>query len=143
MKRSHSTISSIAAALVAAAGNLLSAQITYTGVGGRIEQQIAAIQSNVRLAQNGFVAVPDARNNRRVFVRFLADTGRNVSGFDINMRFTLLGEAVPAWLYAADAQNRPDTNIGPLLTGQIGIDTNMDYCRASFPNEYRIVANRL
>lgn len=112
----------------------------YDGVGGRIEQQIAAIQLNIPLAQNGNTQIAYATNNRRIFVRFLADASRTVTGFQINMRCTLLPELVPAWLYTADAQNKPATAVA---SGYIGIDTNMHYCRASFGGSYNIQANTL
>lgn len=114
---------------------------SYVGVGGRFDQQIAAIQRNVPLGANtGSVEVSSTASGRRVFVRFLADTGRNVTGFDINMRFLVLGKVVSAWLYGADAQNRPS---GVLASGQVGIGTDMHYCRASFRDAYRVQGSQL
>lgn len=108
---------------------------SYIGVGGRYDQQIAAIQRNSTLPVTGSVAVPFGANNRRVFVRFQADTGRNVSGFDVQMRYRFLGEVVEAGLYTADANGRPDTQVA---SGQIFIGTNQQFFRASFRDSYRV-----
>lgn len=114
---------------------------SYVGVGGRFDQQIAAIQRNVPLGNNtGNVEVASTTSSRRVFVRFLADTGRNVTGFDINMHVSSQIKVVSAWLYSADAQNRP---AAVLASGQIGIGTRMHYCRASFRDAYRIQGGQL
>ncbi|MCC7399438.1 MAG: hypothetical protein IT455_20405 [Planctomycetes bacterium] len=111
----------------------------YDGVGGRIEQQLNAIQRNIPLTQNGTTLVPWASTNRRIFVRFQADADRDVTGFQINMRVTFLPEIVPAWLYTADAQGNPSTVVA---SGYIGVGTGLRYCRASFGDAYRIEAGK-
>ena len=115
---------------------------TTIGVGGRIEQQIAAIQRNVPLSPNpnSPAIVPWANNDRRIFVRFLADSNRTITGYDLKMRVDLVPEVVDAWLYTANAQNRPGNIVA---TGEIGIDTTMRYCRASFGNSYNVVSGQL
>ncbi|MCU0867737.1 MAG: hypothetical protein MUC36_28465 [Planctomycetes bacterium] len=128
------------AALCAGLG-LLAQTVTYSGVGGRHEQSRYFIQRNVPLATTGSVNVPASGSNRRIFVRFLTGSSSDeVSGFDINMKFGILGEVVPAWIYTADAQDRPGS---PVLTGSIGIGINMHQCRASFPTTYTVQPNRL
>ena len=126
---------------LAASATLAPAQaFTTIGVGGRFEQQIAAIQRNVPLPTNGSVLIPYANSNRRIFVRFIADSNRTVTGFDLNMRFTLIPEVVNAWLYTADAQNRP---LNAVASGQIGVDTSMRYCRASFGDSFNVQSGQL
>lgn len=112
----------------------------YDGVGGRIEQQLNAIQRNIPLTQNGTTLVAQSTATRRIFVRFVADTDRTVTGFQINMRFTLWPEIVQAWLYTADSQNKPSTVVA---SGLIGVGTDMHYCRASFGDSYRIDAGQM
>ncbi|MBP8301583.1 MAG: hypothetical protein KA020_14540, partial [Planctomycetes bacterium] len=113
---------------------------TYSGVGGRYGQQIGAITRNMPLSVAGSTSVAASGSNRRIFVRFLANTGYDVTGFDLVMKFGILGEVVPAWLYTANAQNQPANAVA---SGEIGISTNMRPCRASFRDKYRVSANTL
>lgn len=113
---------------------------TYAGVGGRYDQQIAAIQRNSTLGSNGTATVGASSSTRRLFVRFLADTGRNVTGFDIKLRTNWLPSVERAWLYTANAQNLPGAVVA---SGQIGINNNPRFCRASFEDSYRVAANTL
>jgi hypothetical protein len=129
------------AAVSACAMGLLAQTVTYSGVGGRHEQNLFHIQNNVPLPATTTVNVPYSANNRRIFVRFLSGSSSvAVTGFDIKMRFGVSADVVPAWIYTANAQNAPGTAV---LTGQIGIGTNVNYCRASFPTSYTLAPNQL
>lgn len=124
------------------AATILPAQTVETyGVGGRHEQSRNFIQRNVPLATSGSVNIPAAGGNRRIFVRFLTGgTSDPVTGFDLKMRFGILGEVVPAWIYTANAQNQPGSAV---LSGQIGIGLGMHYCRATFDGSYSVQPNTL
>jgi hypothetical protein len=114
---------------------------TYTGVGGRHEQSRYFIQRNVPNATTGQVPVTSSTTNRRIFVRFLSGSApEQITGFDLHMKFGIIGEVVPAWIYTANAQNEPGSAVA---TGQIGIGVGMRYCRASFPSSYTVQPNQL
>ena len=137
------TLLTLSLALATVATSVAPAQaFTTIGVGGRIEQQIAAIQRNVPLSPNpnSPAVVPWAASDRRIFVRFIADSNRTVTGFDLKMKVDLIPEVVDAWLYTANAQNRPGSIVA---TGEIGLDTTMRYCRASFRDSYNVVSGQL
>lgn len=120
----------------------LTAQTVFTyGVGGRHEQSRNYIQRNLPLAQTGTVHVASSSSDRRIFVRFLTgNVTDDVTGFDIAMKFGILGEVVPAWIYTANAQNDPGTAV---LEGRIGIGLGMHRCRASFADSYTLQPNTL
>ncbi len=141
--RIRSLASSLATAVVLAHLVALPAAQTqtYTGVGGRHEQSRYFIQRNVPLSTGGSVSVANASTNRRVFVRFLTSGSQEqITGFDLHMKFTGLGRVVPAWIYTANSQNEPGSEV---LAGQIGIGRDMHYCRASFPTSYTVQPNTL
>ncbi len=132
----------ILTALALLTNHALPAQtVAYEGVGGRHEQSRYFIQRNVPLATTGSVHIPASGSNRRIFVRFLTSTTSDaVTGFDIKMKFGILGEVVPAWIYTANAQNEPAS---PVLSGQIGIGLGLHYCRATFGGSYTVQPNTL
>lgn len=130
-------------ALALLAGADLAAQtVNYLGVGGRHEQNLYAIQRNVPLPIVGTAPTIQATaNNRRIFVRFLTGSSAvDVSGFEVTMKYSFLGEVVPAWIYTANAQNAPGSAV---LQGEIGIGVNLHACRASFASTYTVQPNTL
>src|SRR5262249_12392586 len=73
----------------------------YGGVGSRYGQQIGAIEANSLLTPTGSVAVAASGSDRRIYVRFLASSARNVTGYDLFMRCTTGALVTPAYLYDA------------------------------------------
>lgn len=143
LSRLRNVVSSLATAVVLAhvVAQPVAQTQTYSGVGGRHEQSRYFIQRNVPLPTGGQLTVPYATTNRRIFVRFLSGSAQEqITGFDIHMKFGVLAEVVPAWIYTANAQNEPGNVVS---TGQIGIGLGMHYCRASFPNAYTVQPNTL
>lgn len=137
------TVASLATAavLTQVVGQAVAQTQTYSGVGGRHEQSRYFIQRNVPNATTGQVAVPSSTTNRRIFVRFLSGSApEQITGFDLHMKFGVVGEVVPAWIYTANAQNEPGSVVA---TGDIGIGVGMRYCRASFPSSYTVQPNQL
>lgn len=137
------TVASLATAVILTqiVGQSVAQTQTYSGVGDRHEQSRYFIQRNVPNATTGQIAVQSSTTNRRIFVRFLSGSApEQITGFDLHMKFGVIGEVVPAWIYTANAQNEPGRVVA---IGQIGIGVGMHYCRASFPSSYTVQPNQL
>jgi len=130
----------IALSLALSATALAQNTPVYAGQGGLHSQRVGAIECNSLLAPNGSVTVSAGGSNRRIYVRFLADTGRNVDGFELSMRSNSGQLIRPASLYSANANSKPQT---PLAQGVIGIGTSFDWCHATFSSTYRVVGGLL
>ncbi|MBK9387692.1 MAG: hypothetical protein IPN34_22995 [Planctomycetes bacterium] len=132
-------------AALAAAGVLhatADAQIQprYFGTGSRYQQQGGAISRNSTATPSGGLVLSAGSSLRRIYIRFLADTGRNVTGYDLWMRSNIGSTVLRASLWSATSGDAPGTE---LATGHLGLMTRFEWHRASFQQRHRISGAQL
>ncbi|MBK9387695.1 MAG: hypothetical protein IPN34_23010 [Planctomycetes bacterium] len=112
----------------------------YFGTGSRHQQQIGAISRNSTATPSGGLVLSAGGSLRRIYVRFLGNTGRNVTGYDLWMRSNSGPAVLRASLWSATSNSNPGTE---LASGHLGLMTRFEWHRAHFQSPYRIAASQL
>jgi hypothetical protein len=115
-------------------------QPQYFGVGSRYDLVGGAISRNAARTPTGGQVVAAGSSLRRIYVRFLADTDRDVTSFDLMMRSNSGPTVLRASLWSANAQDKPANE---LRSGCLGLLPQFEWHRAFFSDKFRVQGGQL